>query len=210
MPVAALNNRESYFQQQGDIHYRVKDNINSNQDINVTTDDITGICCENVACAIINEAYNLKEFIEKVQSTNNNKAFNLLDILHLNKVPDLLHIEDNVETQDPTINSLMTTLTRHLAGFNLQIDKVKGDGDCAFRSIGRQIKKKSASLRNKELTEHLISSGLLKDETQDAHTLRTLFADQLEHPGPDISNFLVSADDEMRKRARELPNSWGI
>lgn len=57
VPVATLKNRKSYFQQQSDIHYRVKDNTNKNQDINVTTDDIIGICGENVAGAIINEAY---------------------------------------------------------------------------------------------------------------------------------------------------------
>ena len=34
--------------------------------------------------------------------------------------------------------------------------------------------------------------------------MRTLFADQLENPGPDISNFRSGTDDDIRKRAREF------
>ena len=45
--------------------------------------------------------------------------------------------EDTIE--DPTIVKHMSSLKRHLAGFDLQMDEVTRDGDCAFRNIVRQI-----------------------------------------------------------------------
>ena len=79
-------------------------------------------CQESIAAALISATYNLSEMIKKVKEKNNDRSFNALDIVHLSKMTKLLTSEDNIDTDDPTINSHSDTLKRHLATFNLQLD----------------------------------------------------------------------------------------
>ena len=65
--------------------------------------------------------------IKKVKEKNNDRSFNALDIVHLSKMTKLLTSEDNIDTDDPTISSHSETLKRHLATFNLQLDRVRAN-----------------------------------------------------------------------------------
>ena len=88
----------------------------------------------------------------------------------------LLRSEYNKDSNDPTINSHYDTLRRDLASFDLELDAIDPDGDCAFCSIVRQVSK----LAQEEpglVCEHLQSLGLLTGEDQDTLTLRELFVD---------------------------------
>ena len=85
---------------------------------------------------------------------NNDLSFNALDIVHLSKMTKLLTSKNNIDTDDSTINSHSETLKRHLAIFNLQLDRVQSDGDCAFRTIMRQVKKLVHNEAG-QLSEHL-------------------------------------------------------
>ena len=73
--------------------------------------------------------------IDNIGSKNCDRSFNALDIIHLINMSDILTVEENSEIDDPTINSHTETLNRHLGGFNLEIDAIEPDGDCAFRSV---------------------------------------------------------------------------
>ena len=155
------------------------DQVNASQcadPLIVMAESVEDLCQESVAAAIISEMLNLKEMIESVGKKSCDRSFNALDILHLNKMTKLLNVEDIIDTEDPTVNSNDQTLQRHLAKFNLQLDKVIADGDCAFRSIVRQVTKRARDDQGQILT-HLKSLGLFKNEEEDTYKLRQLFVE---------------------------------
>jgi len=109
----------------------------------VMADNIEDVCNEAIAGVILKNAHNLKETIEKTAEQSCSRSFNALDMLGISKMSDVLCIEDNNYEQDPTINSHMMNLERQLAGLGLKIYPIQRDGDCAFRSVIREITKRS-------------------------------------------------------------------
>ena len=83
---------------------------------------IEDLCQESIAAGLISATYNLSEMVKKLKEKNNDRSFNALYIVHLSKITKLLTSEDNIDTDNPTINSHSETLKRHLATFNLQLD----------------------------------------------------------------------------------------
>lgn len=67
-------------------------------------------------------------------------------------------------------------LKRKQAGFDLQIEEVFGDGDCAFTSIIKQLHKTVPNL-TKEADNFIRSLDLLKPEEQETLVLRQMFVD---------------------------------
>ena len=67
-------------------------------------------------------------------------------------------------------------ISEHLATFNLVINPLAKDGDCAFRSVVKMIKA-SYSSNDKPLWEHLKTLGLLK--TEDVRGLQHLSAEAI-------------------------------
>lgn len=170
----------------------------------VMADCIEDLCQESVAGAIITEMLNVRELIENVNRRSCDRSFNALDFLHLNKMSKLLNVEDSImDTDDPTINSNEQTLQRHLAKFNLELDNVQPDGDCAFRSIVRQISKR-ANEEPATVSTHLKSLGLLIDEDVDTFTLRQLFVDAVLSDKCGISSFIEGGLEEVLRKAREF------
>ena len=162
-------------------------------------DCIEDLCQEQVAGAIITEMLNVRKLIENVSKRNSDRSFNALDLLHMNKLHNLLNVEDSIMvTDDPTIDTNAQTLQRNLAKFNLELDNVPPDGDCAFRSIVRQISKRA----NKEPTA--VSLGLLIDEDADTFTLRQLFVDAVLSDQCGISSFIEGGVEEVMRKAREF------
>ena len=101
----------------------------------VMADCIEDLCKEQVADKIITEMLNVRELTENVSKRSSDWSFNALD-LHTNKMHNLLNVEDSIMvTDNPTINTNEQTLQRNLTKFNLELDNVQPDGDCAFRSI---------------------------------------------------------------------------
>ena len=115
----------------------------------------------------------------------------------------LLTSEDNIDTDDPTINSHSETLKRHLATFNLQLDRVQSDGDCAFRTIMRQVRKLVHNEAG-QLSEHLRRLGLLNTEDLDTYTLRQLFVDAVLADDYSISNFVDGSQADVERKGREF------
>ena len=104
--------------------------------------------------------------------------FNALDMLGISKMSNVLCIEDNNYEQDPTINSYshMMNLERQLAGFGLKIDPIQRDGDCAFRSVIREMTERASD--NNDIRRHM---EVLQLSTLDEATfaLRQLFVEEL-------------------------------
>lgn len=169
----------------------------------VMAENIKDLCQESVAAAIVAATLNLQELVENIGKRCSDRSFDPLDILYLDRMSNLLCTEHNVDSDDPTINSHFDTLRRHLASFNLELDTVERDGDCAFRSVVRQVTK----LAHKEpdlISGHLQSLGLFKGEDQDTWTLRRLFVDAVLADNGNVSNFIEGSRDELVGKALEF------
>ena len=167
-----------------------------------SAENVEDLCQESVAAAIITEMFSIKDLIEKVDKRSCDHSFNALDILLFNKMTKLLTVEDTIDSADPTVHSNNETLQRHLAKFNLQLDKVTPDGDCAFRSIVKQITKRTQNVQDR-LSTHLKSLGLLINEEDDKFRLRQLFMEAVLSNARGISSFIQGTEDVLMK-AREF------
>lgn len=79
-------------------------------------------------------------------------------------------------------------MNRNLAAFDLEIEEVIGDGDCAFRCLAKQIVKVSSG--DIKFREHVESLGLLKSEDEDTYQFRQLFVDKIEEGDEELLAFL--------------------
>ena len=75
-------------------------------------------------------------------------------------------------------------LKRNLSNYNLSIDPVLADGNCLFRSLGRQISKlfadKCKTVVIQKLCCHLETYGLGQNEDSNTSLLRMLFVEELQ------------------------------
>ena len=91
-----------------------------------------------------------------------------------------------------------------MATFNLVINPLAKDGDCAFRSVVKMIKA-SYSSNDKPLWEHLKTLGLLKTEEEDIRRLRHLFAEEILKESKEFLSFIPTQDrDSINMRAEEF------
>ena len=90
-------------------------------------------------------------------------------------------------------------LKRNLAAFDLQIEEVVGDGDCAFTSIIKQLHKAVPNL-TKEADNFIRSLGLLKSEEQDTLVLRQMFVDRMLEPDEKLREFIRNGDSDILRR----------
>ena len=142
------------------------------------TETITDLCTDYVARSIINVAISIQEIISNVDAQSCNRAFDSSSLLYLLKFSNLLHLDDTTESNDPNISTHTEDLKRHLAGFGLEIESVSKDGDCAFRSIIRQLLKMDFD-KTKGLEDHLRSLNLMAgSEDEDTFTSRQLFVEE--------------------------------
>ena len=159
-----------------------------------------------MARSIITVALNLQEIINNVDAQSCNRAFDPSSLLHLTKLSNLLSFDGASEIDDPNISSHTEDLKRHLAGFGLEIENVNRDGDCAFRSIVRQLLKLDPELgENKELLDHLQSLSLFTGcEESDTSTLRQLFVQELIKGENEYSGFITESTKPLKERASEF------
>lgn len=168
----------------------------------IVAEDVEDICQESIAANILTEMYNLCELVDNINKKNCDRSFNAIDVIHLNKMSNILTLEENTDRNDPTINSHVETLNRHLARFNLQVETVQPDGDCAFRSIARQMMKRASD--EPAISSHLKSLGLLIDEDTDTFKLRQLFVDELLKDGSSTTHFVPGSKEEITTKANEF------
>ena len=95
-------------------------------------------------------------------------------------------------------------ISEHPATFNLLINPLAKDGDCAFHSVVKMIKA-SYSSNDKPLWEHLKMLGLLKTEEEDIRRLRHLFAEEILKESKEFLSFIPTQDrDSINMQAEEF------
>ena len=115
-----------------------------------------------------------------------------LRTIHSVKCWDLSPHSDVIETH-------REQLKRNQAAFDLQIEEVFGDGDCAFTSIIKQLHKTVLNL-TKEADNFIRPLGLLKSEEQDTLGLRQMFVDRMLEPDEELREFIRNGDLDIVRR----------
>ena len=116
--------------------------------------------------------------------------------MYLLKFSNLLHLDDT--------NGNVKDLERYLATFGLEIENIPKDGDCAFRSILRQLRKMDFD-KTEELKDHLRSLNLMTEsEDDDISTLRLLFVQECKKRTDDYINFFAGSKPKFIERVVEF------
>ena len=121
-------------------------------------------------------------------------------------MPDFISVQNMFDAHEDDIRiecRNQSILQRNLAAFGLEI-KVVADGDCAFRSLVKQIYKLSGG--DTLFKEHLESISLLKNEEEDTYHLRHFFVDEVLNGDEELLSFLPKEDDDetFREKAEEF------
>lgn len=143
-------------------------------------EDVEDMCNDTVSALLLKNTNMLKETLTDISKQCKDRSFNAYDLPVLQSVSgqSVLSSADN-DTSQREHNDL---LKRNLASFNLLVDPVDGDGDCAFRSIIQQLRTTSEWAEGKpQLMEHLKSLGLTNESIdEDVFCLRQLFVDSVQ------------------------------
>lgn len=97
-------------------------------------------------------------------------------------------------------------LKRNVAAFDLEIDEVVGDGDCAFTSIIKQLHKVVPTMTRCSGSCTLL--GLLQSETEDTFALRQMFVDQMLEPDGELREFIRKSNPEIFKGILRNLDVW--
>ena len=201
-PFAAASNVLNTHDQVNDI---TQHTISNDDNVIFIAENIEDVYTEFVSKVILDAANELFKVITNLEKKNLNRGFKTLDLLALVNMPDVLSDSSMfVQEDDTTVDGFVEVLNRNLAAFDLEIEEVIGDGDCAFRSLAKQIVK--VSTEDSKFRDHVESLGLLKSEDEDTYQLRQLFVDKLEEGDEELLAFLpLEADSgDLQKQANEF------
>ena len=168
--------------------------ISNDDNIIFVAENIEDVYTEFVSKVILDASIELFKVITNLEKKNLNRGLKTIDLLTLANMPDVLSNSSVfLKEDDITINGLVDVLNRNLAAFDLEIEEVIGDGDCAFRSLAKQVVKVSNG--DIKFREHVASLGLLKSEDEDTYQLRQLFVDKIEEGDEELLAFLLMEAD---------------
>ena len=123
------------------------------------------------------------DMLNKISKQCNDRSFNAYDLPVKQSVGDdhVLAYKD-ADTDPSSEQDHNSLLIRNLASFNLEIDPVEGDRDCAFRSIIKQMHKiLELNEASEKLTNHLKDMGLAGAAINDnVFNLRQLFVNNVQ------------------------------
>ena len=163
-----------------------------------------------VSESILKVAIGNDEILTTFSRCNCNKSLSVSDLTLLTNIPaglTMYHaqdIENEEDESDPSIAEHDRSLSRNLAGFNLKVDKVARDGDCAFRGVARMLRP-ICNPEQPEILNHLKSVGLCKSEDEDTITMRQLFVEEIMKFDEELLAFFPNQDREaFVERAQEF------
>lgn len=201
-PFAAASNILNTQDQVSDISPHTMSN---DDNIIFVAENIEDVYTEFVSKVILDASNELFKVVTNLEKKNLNRGLQTLDLLALANMPDVLSDSSMfLQGDDVTVNGFVDVLNRNLAAFDLEIEEVIGDGDCAFRSLAKQIVKVSTG--DIRFREHVESLGLLKSEDEDTYQLRQLFVDKLEDGDEELLAFLPLEGDSrnLHKQTNEF------
>ena len=165
-------------------------NVESADNVIVIAENIEDVYTELVSKMILDVSHDLFKVISNLEKKSYSRGLEVLDLLAMANMPDAISTASvfDKEEDDNTIKGYVDVLNRNLAAFDLEIEAVIGDGDCAFRSLAKQIARLSGE--NGSFKEHLKSLNLPKTEDEDTFQLRQLFADKIAEGDDELLAFL--------------------
>ena len=179
------------------------------ENVVVVAENIEDVYTEFVSKIILDISYGLFKVVSNLEKKNYSRGLDILDLLSLANMPDVISAARvfDKEEEDSILRGYVDVLNRNLAVFGLEIETVIGDGDCAFRSLTKQIAR--ISRKDEKFKEHLKSLGLLKSEDEDTFQLRQLFADKIAEGDEELLAFLPLEDNDrdIQAKANEFRSS---
>lgn len=170
-------------------------------------DNIEEMLQVEVANVLITQCFNTFEILQNINSKSSSRSFDAFDLPYIidpqsqdytfGKV--LGSVCSDLSPPSDVIEAHRKQLKRNLAAFDLQIDEVVGDGDCAFTSVIKQLYKAVPNL-TKEAENSIRSLGLLKSEEQDTFLLRQMFVDRMLEPDEELREFIRNGDSDILRR----------
>lgn len=192
-----------------DTAFESENEANEGEAFVLVSECVHHLCNKESAKAIINEALSRHKLLATINSQCSSRAFDAFDIPYLNSCQMLGLLTPSDTGADLPDDGLLDInyerLDRHLKSFSLKRDSVPGDGDCAFRSIIRQLHKLILKDEEVELKKYLNQISLGKSEDEDTFTLRQQFSDGILDFDPEIVDFINYDDVEnLIQQAREF------
>ena len=141
-------------------------------------------CNDTVTALLMRNTKTMLDMLDEINKQCNDRSFNAYDLPVKQSVGDDHVLPSDADTDPSSEQDHNSLLIRNLSSFNLEIDPVEGDGDCAFRSIIKQMQQMRKTLEwndaNGKLTDHLKDIGLAGAAIDDdVFTLRQLFVNNV-------------------------------
>ena len=153
---------------------------------------------------MIQRLLHLQDFLTSFNTQCKTKTVDMIALLWSTTVKTSSFIED--ETRLNTIDMDLTSqhaenLHRNLSGFNLELDKVRRDGNCFLKSVARQI---PTYLKgdNRRTEEHFRSLGIGECEEENTAQLRKLFVNEVTENISDYENWMTAGSNNLETVAK--------
>ena len=145
-------------------------------------ENVEDICNDTVTALLMKNTKTMLDMLDEINYQCNDRSFNAYDLPLKHSVGDDHVLASDSDTDPSSEQDHNSLLIRNLSSFNLEIDPVEGDGDCAFRSIIKQMRKTLEwNDANGKLTDHLKDMGLAGAAIDDdVFTLRQLFVNNVQ------------------------------
>lgn len=183
---------------------------NANEDtenVVILAETIEDVYTGFVSKIILEVSNDLFKVASNLETKKCSRGLEILDLLFLANMPDVTSAASvfDIDENDNTVTKFVDELKRNLAAFGLELETVIGDGDCAFRSLAKQIAK--VSRQDERLKDHLESLNLLgKTENEDTFRLRQLFVEKILEGDEELLAFLPQEENEgdIQAKANEF------
>ena len=145
-------------------------------------ENVEDMCNDTVAALLMKNRKTMLDLLEEINNQCNDRSFNAYDLPVKQSVGDDHVLASDSDTNSSSEQDHNSLLIRNLSAFNLEIDPVEGDEDCAFRSIIKQMRKTLEwNDANVKLTDHLKDMGLAGAVIDDdVFTLCQLFVNNVQ------------------------------
>ena len=156
-------------------------------------DNVEDMLQAQVVNVLVTQCLDRFDILQNINAQSSSRSFDDFDLPYtFCKV--LGSVCSDLTPSSDVIEAHLKQLKRNLAAFDLEIDAVAGDGDCAFRSIIRQLYKVVPNM-TEAAKDHIRFLGLLNSEDKDIFfTLRQKFVDRMLEPDEELTEFMRSTD----------------
>ena len=118
-------------------------------------ENVEYMCNDTVTALLMKNTKTMLDMLNEINNQCNDRSFNAYDLPVKQSVGDDHVLASDADTDPSSEQDHNSLLIRNLSSFNLEIDPVEGDGDFAFTSIRKQMRKTLEwNDANGKLTDH--------------------------------------------------------